>query len=68
MLEWNPHDKAKEQVGVLNLKGIKEPPCKGCKYFTPRIRTNTRGEYDGVSICSAEDMYHDFSCYKPKDD
>ena len=64
MLEWRPHDIAKKEVDKLNLIDIKEPPCRWCNHFNPRIKTNSRGEYDGVSICSAPDMYHDFSCFE----
>ena len=49
---------------------IEEPPCRYCKHWTPQRKYRTVPGvgviYDGLMLCSAEDMYHDFSCYQSK--
>ena len=47
---------------------IKEPPCKYCKFFRPRIITDSRGKFNGVCLCIKDDMYHDFSCFMIKEE
>jgi hypothetical protein len=55
-----------EFAGVGNVP-IEEPPCKHCKWFRPRIKTNPTGEFDGVVLCTRPgDMNHDFSCFTSK--
>lgn len=46
------------------LTDIHEPPCKECQYFTPKAVTDKFGNFNGVSLCSAREMYRDFSCFK----
>jgi hypothetical protein len=49
---------------LQNQLNIQEPPCKGCKNFTPRSTTDNKGNFNGIALCSADNMYRDFSCFK----
>jgi len=53
---------------AFKITEIKEPPCKYCKYFDPRIVTDSRGNFDGVCLCISENMCSDFSCFRNKED
>lgn len=64
-MNWEPWEWYKDMAPIK--LDIQEPPCKKCKYWKPRVITNNRGEFDGVVFCVAEDMCHDFSCYKVGD-
>ena len=52
---------------VLHPLSIEEPPCKHCKYWSPRAITDAKGVYSGVQLCMVEDMNHDFSCFESKE-
>jgi len=44
---------------------IIEPPCKFCLHFSPRIVTNSRGDFDGIVCClNGNGQCGDFSCFK----
>lgn len=47
---------------------ITSPPCPHCKWWNPRINFTTVGEYTGVTLCTNEDMFHDFSCFENKEE
>lgn len=51
---------------LKNSLNIKEPPCKSCKFFMPRALTNHVGVFKGISLCSAKEMYRDFSCWEDR--
>ena len=65
---WN--SKVKEVYGkagpLVVVSDIKMPPCHACEYFSPRIKTDPRGNIDGIVICIAKELFRDFSCYKEK--
>ena len=66
MLIWEPWEKYKD-TAPMRIEEIIEPPCKLCKYFSPRVLTNSLGDFDGVRMCVAEEMYSDFSCFVRND-
>lgn len=43
-----------------------EPPCLRCVHWGPVALTNTRGSFEGVRLCHAEEWFRDFSCYTPR--
>lgn len=50
---------------------VPEPPCKNCHFFRPQAIFKRYGNsvgqtFDGIKMCWADDMEHDFSCWKPK--
>jgi hypothetical protein len=45
---------------------IVEPPCKNCLKWKPQDIFNEYGNYYGTVCCIAENMEHDFSCFKSK--
>jgi hypothetical protein len=52
---------------------IKEPPCSCCIFFSPhrKYMHNSRISgstylFDGVELCTAKDMHHDYSCFEAK--
>ena len=63
---WNPW----HATSNAHLADIAEPPCKLCKFFKPHINYETyQGEiFNEVTICIAEDMFNDFSCFSYKGD
>lgn len=58
---WRPWDEFKKNLDPLP---IKEPPCKHCANFYPIAQYGTEGVFQGVRVCHAEDMHHDFSCFR----
>jgi hypothetical protein len=62
----------KEMAGDSEILDIPEPPCKDCKNWKPqrefRFIPGKGQEYDGLRLCVAGDMYHDFSCFEEKID
>jgi len=65
-MKWMPWETYKDTTAVeraLAIAEIIEPPCKNCAYFKPTRKVSYKGEFDGVSICTASDMFNDFSCY-----
>jgi hypothetical protein len=46
---------------------IPEPPCKHCRFWQPRQRTNEIGDVIGVICCTAFDMLRDFNCFERRD-
>lgn len=49
---------------------LQGPPCKMCQFWRPQFRymvlSNGQEIPDGISCCQAQEMYHDFSCYRPR--
>jgi hypothetical protein len=64
-VEFKPWEDYKD-VCPITLD-IKEPPCKHCKKWSPRIVTDPRGDYHSVRLCTSGYMRFDFSCYQPKE-
>jgi hypothetical protein len=64
---FKPWSDCAEQAKNLVITTVEEPPCKHCKFWNPRIRTDEQGKYAGVVLCTAEKMHSDFSCFKPKE-
>lgn len=52
--------------GLTKLTMV-EPPCKECKNFRPRIKTDNKGDFNGVVLCTTDKMFSDFSCYDAKE-
>ena len=68
--KWEPH-KAHEGTVTVHEIAVDGPPCLSCRYWRPITQVmQTHGEhgpiYDGVRLCQAPEMYHDFSCFKAK--
>lgn len=61
---WNDYKNCDERLSI----DVPEPLCKECRFWKPRIVTDRLGAYDGVVLCTKENMYHDFSCYKPREE
>ena len=67
-MEWEPWEKD-GLVKDLQIKDCIGPPCVHCRFWIPErnVRKTTEGQkYDGVTLCHAGDMYHDFSCFRDK--
>lgn len=62
---FKPWDDFKECCPIII--DVKEPPCKRCKYWSPRIKTDSIGDYGGVRLCINTNMYPDFSCFEERD-
>ena len=56
-----------ETFRTVPLPTIAEPPCSHCANFRPEIRVNARWGVDQVTICHAQDMIHDFSCFRDRE-
>lgn len=49
---------------------VYSPPCPTCKFWRPVIQrkeTPYGDFFDGVTCCHNEDMFGDFSCFKPRE-
>jgi hypothetical protein len=61
--EWRKDISANAwQAVALDIDG---PPCSHCAHWCPHVRVGV-SECEGITLCKAEDMYSDFSCYKAK--
>lgn len=47
---------------------IAAPPCPGCRHWRPVPLFTNQGKADGVRLCHALDMHHDFSCYREREE
>lgn len=61
-----------DDIEMPTVKGITEPPCKYCKYFSPMIAHFIEGRNDGAVskefvACTTKVMYRDFCCFRPKE-
>ena len=68
-MKWKPWEKYSDISSIqeqLSIPEITEPPCKNCEHFKPVRKIDTKGCYDGVSLCANTDMFSDFSCYVAK--
>lgn len=63
-MTWQPWIKYREDQE--RIKEIKEPPCKDCQMFRPLRKYDKFGNFDGIAICMASEMNHDFSCFVQK--
>lgn len=65
---WEPWVEFDKDAPVLD---IKEPPCPHCKFWKPQpvyIWVQHQGmTFDGVRLCHVEEMWEDFSCFKPNE-
>lgn len=60
-----PHDPP--SAALNNYNGMKGPPCPNCIHWNPQVTyrdTPTGQVFDGIRCCHADDMSHDFSCFK----
>lgn len=70
-MKWLPWSEAKGTPPPATNQGepITEPPCRLCRHFYPQV-TFINGEEgltpDGVRLCHARTMHHDFSCFSEK--
>lgn len=60
---WNMLDYDKPLMSL----DIKEPPCKNCRPWSPRAKTTSLGDFDGVILCLAGDQEFDFSCFRGRE-
>lgn len=71
-MEWSPwenQEQNKPPTAQNQGQTITKPPCEHCKHFKPEIKfaPGPQGQRpNGVTICHANEMHHDFSCYTPK--
>lgn len=46
---------------------VTEPPCRGCRYFAPRLDVHP-SRPNSFWLCQTQfGQYKDFSCFEPKD-
>lgn len=46
---------------------LENPPCKNCLHWRPEIKPSIN-YFDGIALCHAEEMFHDFSCFRMKEE
>jgi len=67
-MNWQPWIDYEKGVEPLDVAG---PPCAHCKFWKPQhmyMYIATVGNvFDGVRMCVAEEMEHDFSCYAERE-
>jgi hypothetical protein len=61
---WDKIWSEAEKVAASVKLEIAEPPCKTCRHWTPRIKTDETGKFAGIVCCSAKKMHRDFSCFE----
>lgn len=64
MTTWNPAREYQQEAEVLPITA---PPCQNCANWRPTRQHGSRGEYLGVRLCQAEEMWVDFSCFTAKE-
>ena len=42
---------------------VPAPPCPDCAHWRPLIKLRDKGEFDGIRLCHAEEMFRDFTCF-----
>ena len=60
-MKWQPWIDYRSNETALP---IDEPPCKHCEYWYPVRVFNSRGRFDGVTLCHSPNMESDFSCFR----
>jgi hypothetical protein len=55
-------------VPAPTLLPFDEPPCKECAFWKPHRKVNEKGEAMGIRCCIADEMHHDFSCFKEREE
>lgn len=68
-MDWKKELEEALEKGPTHVLGwTSNPPCRGCKNWSPRLVTDEKGEPKKVICCLADKMKPDFSCYQdPKD-
>lgn len=61
-MDWKPWKEFEKELEVLPVVG---PPCADCIRWKP-VRVYDHSLYSGVKLCHAENMWHDFSCFRNK--
>jgi len=63
--DWLEREKIKTYREMVPFKivEVKEPPCKNCSYWSPRVLTDKHGCFGGFRFCIANQMFSDFSCF-----
>ena len=59
-----------EQIVKNPEINLKEPPCRECLKFAPRITltvSSEKSKFNGIILCTADSMENDFSCYVPRE-
>jgi hypothetical protein len=67
-MDWKPWQTFKRNPP--DLLGVNAPPCPDCRHWKPQAKfmdLPTGQIFDGVVCCHAEDMHHDFSCFRSND-
>jgi hypothetical protein len=57
-------ESASKQADDLSIE-LDGPPCAECFYWQPGIEL-LNGNFDGITLCHAEDMHGDFSCFRER--
>ena len=64
---WNPgNNDIKAPLAYNDGLPITNPPCNKCLHWRPEVtfRDDHRGQVvDGVRLCHAKEMFHDFTCF-----
>jgi hypothetical protein len=60
--KWEPWIEFDRAIDVL---AIDEPPCRHCREWIPHRKYDRSGNFSGIVCCVSDDMWPDFSCYKP---
>gem|GEM_PF-6789832 len=72
-MKWFPWTelKCEPPQATNDGKPITEPPCRQCKHWKPEVtfHDGPSGQVaEGVRLCHAKDMHHDFSCFSLRDE
>lgn len=51
------------QPQPLDIEG---PPCRSCQHWRPYVKLTPYPPSVDVTLCTASEMFQDFSCYRPK--
>lgn len=71
--EWRPWKTFKPEDPRPPRLPIDEPPCKHCLFFYPIAKSAFDSDRKafrsrGVTLCHAEEMFKDFSCFQKRAD
>jgi hypothetical protein len=58
---WEPWKTYATEPELLPIDG---PPCRNCARWKPIRKFTGAGEFEGVVLCIAREMEHDFSCFR----
>lgn len=67
--EDTPKDGPPAARNIFN--SMSGPPCAYCRHWKPQVtyRATPEGSvFDGVQCCHADEMQHDFSCFRDREE